>query len=217
MLFGVYPTAFDIFEALFSNAYDEDTFMKALEEKILSDGEVLPGGVLKVGSFLNHHMDIKFLMEMGKDMADAFKGDGVTKILTVEASGIAFAVAVAYYLDVPLTFAKKNKTNNVSSDTYSASVDSFTHGKTYEITVPKEYIGENDRILIVDDFLACGNAIKGLCKIVSDAKATVVGATCAIEKGFQGGGDELRASGLKIHSLAIVESMDDGKITFREN
>ncbi len=191
--------------------------MKALEEKILSDGEVLPGGVLKVGSFLNHHMDIEFLMEMGKDMADAFRDDGVTKILTVEASGIAFAVAAANFLGVPLTFAKKNKTNNVSSETYSASVDSFTHGRTYEITVPKEYIKENDRILIVDDFLACGNAIKGLCKIVSDAKATVVGAACAVEKGFQGGGDELRASGLKVHSLAIVDSMEDGEIVFRKN
>ena len=191
--------------------------MKALEEKILSDGEILPGGVLKVGSFLNHHMDIEFLMAMGKDIADAFRDDGVTKILTVEASGIAFAVAAANFLGVPLTFAKKNKTNNVSSDVYTASVDSFTHGRTYEITVPKEYIGENDRILIVDDFLACGNAIKGLCKIVSDAKATVVGASCAIEKGFQGGGDALRAMGMKVHCLAIVDSMNDGKIVFRQN
>lgn len=189
--------------------------MKSLEEKILSEGEVLPGGVLKVGSFLNQQIDIDFLMEMGKDIADAFRNDGVTKVLTVEASGIAFAVAAAYYLKVPVTFAKKNKTSNVSSDVYSAPVESFTHGKTYDIMLPKEYIKPEDKILIVDDFLACGNAIKGLCKIVSDAGATVVGASSAIEKGFQGGGDELRSKGLKVHSLAIVESMDDGKIVFR--
>ena len=112
--------------------------MKSLEEKILSEGEVLPGGVLKVGSFLNQQMDIDFLMEMGKDIADAFRNDGVTKVLTVEASGIAFAVAAAYYLKVPVTFAKKNKTSNVSSDVYSAPVESFTHGKTYDIMHPKE-------------------------------------------------------------------------------
>ena len=191
--------------------------MKALEEKILSEGEVLPGGVLKVGSFLNHQIDINFLMEMGKDMADAFSNCGVTKVLTVEASGIAFAVAAAFYLGVPLTFAKKNKTKNVSSATYVASVESFTHGRTYDIEVPKEYIRPDDRILIVDDFLACGNAIKGLCKIANDAGATVIGACSAIEKGFQGGGDELRALGLRIHSLAIIESMDEGKIVFRKN
>lgn len=191
--------------------------MKALEDKILSEGEVLPGGVLKVGSFLNQQMDIDFLMEMGKDIADAFEGKGVTKVLTVEASGIAFAVAAAFYLKVPVTFAKKNKTSNVSSDVYSAPVESFTHGRTYDIMLPKEYIKPDDKILIVDDFLACGNAIKGLCKIVSDAGAVVVGASSAIEKGFQGGGDALRASGLFVHSLAIVDSMDDGKIVFRAN
>lgn len=191
--------------------------MKALEDKILSEGEVLPGGVLKVGSFLNQQMDIDFLMEMGKDIADAFEGKGVTKVLTVEASGIAFAVAAAFYLKVPVTFAKKNKTSNVSSDVYSASVESFTHGRTYDIMLPKEYIKPDDKILIVDDFLACGNAIKGLCKIVSDAGAVVVGASSAIEKGFQGGGDALREAGLFVHSLAIVDSMDDGKIVFRAN
>lgn len=191
--------------------------MKALEEKIIAEGEVLPGGVLKVGSFLNQQFDIGFLMEMGKDIADAFRDSGVTKILTVEASGIAFAVAAANFLGVPVTFAKKNKTANVSSDTYNASVQSFTHGKIYEIRIPKEYISPSDRILIVDDFLACGNAIKGLCDIISQANATVVGAAAAIEKGFQGGGDELRRAGIKVHSLAIVDSMEDGKITFREN
>lgn len=191
--------------------------MKALEEKILSDGEVLPGGVLKVGSFLNQQIDIKFLMAMGKDIANAFSGLGVTKVLTVEASGIAFAVAAANYLGVPLAFAKKNKTSNVSSEVYSAFVDSYTHGKTYEIMIPKEYITSKDRVLIVDDFLACGNAMKGLCKIISDAGAEVVGVSAAIEKGFQGGGDELRRMGIKVYSLAIIDSMENGKIVFRKN
>ena len=191
--------------------------MKALEEKILSDGEVLPGGVLKVGSFLNQQIDIKFLMAMGKDIANAFSGLGVTKVLTVEASGIAFAVAAANFLGVPLAFAKNNKTSNVSSEVYSAFVDSYTHGKTYEIMIPKEYITSKDRVLIVDDFLACGNAMKGLCKIISDAGAEVVGVSAAIEKGFQGGGDELRRMGIKVYSLAIIDSMENGKIVFRKN
>ena len=191
--------------------------MKALEERILAEGEVLPGGVLKVGAFLNQQIDIGFLMQMGKDIADAFANSGVTKILTVEASGIAFAVAAAYYLDVPITFAKKNKTSNSTGNMYTASVDSFTHGKTYEIMIPKDYIKPGECVLIVDDFLACGNAIKGLSKIVNDAGAVVAGAAAAIEKGFQGGGDELRRSGMRVHSLAIVDSMDGGNIVFRKN
>jgi xanthine phosphoribosyltransferase len=172
---------------------------------------------LKVGSFLNQQIDIDFLMAMGEDIARAFENDGVTKVLTVEASGIAFAVAAAFYLKVPVTFAKKNKTSNSSPNVYSAPVESFTHGRTYEIMIPKEYIKSDDKILIVDDFLACGNAIKGLCKIISDAGSSVVGAASAVEKGFQGGGDALRKQGMKVHSLAIVESMDDGKIIFRNN
>lgn len=195
--------------------YGKESRMKALEEKILREGKVLPGGVLKVGGFLNQQIDSAFLMEMGRDIADAFRADGVTKVLTVEASGIAFAVAAAVALGVPIVFAKKHKTLNVDSETYSANVASFTHGTTYDIRVPKEYITPEDRILIVDDFLACGNAIKGLCAIVKDAGATVVGASAAIEKGFQKGGDALRKAGLKVHSLAIVESMDDSGITFR--
>lgn len=191
--------------------------MKTLEEKILSEGEILPGGVLKVGNFLNQQIDIEFLMEMGREIADGFKDDGVTKVLTVEASGIAFAVAAANFLHVPVAFAKKNKTSNVSSETYSASVESFTHGRTYEIMIPKEYIKPDDRILIVDDFLACGNAIKGLCRIVEDAGAVIVGASAAIEKGFQGGGDELRKNGMKVFSLAVIDSMDNGKIVFRKD
>lgn len=189
--------------------------MKALEEKILREGTVLPGGVLKVGAFLNQQIDSVFLMEMGKDIAEAFRKDGVTKVLTVEASGIAFAVAASVHLGVPMVFAKKHKTLNVDSETYSASVASFTHKTTYDIRVPKEYIQSNDRVLIVDDFLACGNAVKGLLTIVKQAGAVAVGASAAIEKGFQGGGDELRAAGIKVHSLAIVEEMSDSEIRFR--
>lgn len=191
--------------------------MKKLEEKIRTEGKVLPGGVLKVGNFLNQQIDSDFLMEMGKEIADRFCSDRVTKVLTVEASGIAFAVAAAVHLHVPVVFAKKNKTLNVDSDTYTAQVASFTHGKTYDIMVPKEYILPGDRVLIVDDFLACGNAIKGLCRIVESAGAVTVGASAAIEKGFQHGGDELRAAGLKVYSLAIVESMENDRIFFREN
>ncbi len=191
--------------------------MKALEDKILREGKVLDGNILKVNNFLNQQIDVTFLMEMGTEMADGFRDDGVTKVLTIEASGIAFAVAAANALGVPMVFAKKNKTKNTDDNNYSASVDSFTHGKTYEIMVPKEFISPSDRILIVDDFLACGNAIKGLVKIINDAGATVVGACSAIEKGFQGGGDELRRSGLRIRSLAIIDEMSDGKIIFRKS
>ena len=190
--------------------------MKALEEKILKEGSVLPGGILKVGNFLNHQIDVDFLMEMGREVAGLFEGSGVTKVLTVEASGIAFAVAIASQMHVPCVFAKKTVTSNISSELYTAKVDSFTHGKTYDIVIPKEYIASGDKILIADDFLACGNALKGLCKMISDAGAETVGAAIEIEKAFQKGGDELRASGLRIESLAIVETMeDDGTITFR--
>ncbi len=191
--------------------------MKALEEKILKEGKILDGGVLKVSNFLNQQIDVSFLMEMGREMADGFRGDGVTKVLTIEASGIAFAVAAASSLGVPMVFAKKNKTKNIEDNNYKASVDSFTHGKTYEIMIPKDFISPSDRILIVDDFLACGNAIKGLVKIVNEAKATVVGACSAIEKGFQGGGDALRESGLHVRSLAILDSMENGSLVFRKN
>lgn len=189
--------------------------MKALEEKILKEGTVLPGNILKVGSFLNHQMDVDFLMEMGREIADKFAGDGVTKILTVEASGIAIAVAAAAHMHVPAVFAKKNKTGNLSGGVYAANVHSYTHNRDYTVVVSKEYIGKDDVVLLVDDFLANGAALEGLIEIVRQAGARVAGASCAIEKGFQGGGDKLRAQGYKIESLAIVEEMSDDTLTFR--
>lgn len=190
--------------------------MKALEEKILREGTVLPGNILKVGSFLNHQIDADFLMKMGKEIADRFKDDHVTKILTVEASGIAIAVMAAAHLHVPAVFAKKNKTGNLSGGVYTTTVHSYTHNRDYSIVVSKEYISEDDVILLVDDFLANGAALEGMIEIVKQAGAKIAGASCAIEKGFQGGGDKLRAQGYKIESLAIVESMSDTTLTFRE-
>lgn len=189
--------------------------MQALEEKIAREGTVLPGGVLKVGSFLNQQIDTVFLKEMAKEAGRLFAGRPVTKVLTVEASGIAFATAVALELGVPMVFAKKHPSANVSGEQYYAPVYSFTHKTTYTISVSREYLKREDKVLITDDFLANGNALKGLISIVDQAGAEVVGCCAEIEKGFQGGGDELRGRGYKVESLAIVEKMEDGKIEFR--
>lgn len=189
--------------------------IKALEEKILKEGQVLPGNILKVGGFLNQQIDVRFLQEMGKEIKRLFEGEGVTKILTIESSGIAIAVGAALFMDVPVVFAKKNKSKNVSGDVYSAKVESFTHGVVYDIVVSREYISPEDRVLIVDDFLANGKALLGLKKLIEDAGATIVGAAIAIEKGFQKGGANLRAAGMRVESLAIVESMSDAEVVFR--
>lgn len=190
--------------------------MRELEEKIKAEGKILPGHVLKVGGFLNQRLDVDFIMKMGQEIARLYADSNVTKILTVEASGIALAFAAASHMHVPVVFAKKNKSSNVSGSVYSSEVASYTHGKTFQIVVASEYIDIDENVLIVDDFLACGNAIKGLMDIVAQAGANVVGCAVAIEKGFQGGGDELRDSGVRVESLAIVDSMDDTFITFRE-
>ncbi len=189
--------------------------MKALEEKILREGQILPGNVVKVGGFLNQRLDVEFLMEMGREIAALFEGEQINKVLTVEASGIALAVAAAAQLHVPAVFAKKHASANLSGDLYTAEVYSYTHQKSYTIMVSKDYLQSDDRILIVDDFLACGNAVGGLIKMVSDAGATLVGVSAAIEKGFQGGGDALREKGIHVESLAVIDHMDDGNITFR--
>ena len=189
--------------------------MVDLEEKIVSEGVVLPGNVLKVGSFLNHRIDVDFVMKMGREIADLFSVDGVTKILTVETSGIAIAFSAGAAMHVPVVFAKKEKTSNMASDCYSAVVHSYTHGNDSVIVVSKDYLSPEDRVLLVDDFLANGNALRGLLDICGQAGACAVGAACAIEKGFQKGGDSLRAEGFKVESLAIIDSMDDGKIVFR--
>lgn len=189
--------------------------MKLLEEKIVSEGTVLAGNILKVGSFLNQQLDTAFLAEMGKEINRIYATDGVTKILTIEASGIAIATAAGIVMDIPVVFAKKNKTANVSGEVYTAKVYSFTHKKEYTVSVPKDYLNPQDKVVIVDDFLANGKALEGLIDIVAQSGATMVGATCAIEKGFQGGGDALREKGYRIESLAIVDSMENGSISFR--
>lgn len=189
--------------------------MKALKEKILKEGSVLPGNILKVGSFLNHQLDVDFIMEMGKEIAERFKGEKITKILTVETSGIAIAMGAAAAMHLPVVFAKKHKTGNLSGDLYTTVVHSYTHGVDYNIVVNTEFLTEKDRVLIVDDFLANGKALLGLIDIVGQAGATVAGCSCAIEKGFQKGGDNLRQEGIRVESLAIIESMDDTSLTFR--
>lgn len=190
--------------------------MRELEEKILSEGKVLPGEVLKVGSFLNQQLDVAFLMKMGEEIARLFKDSGITKILTIEASGIAIAVAAAYKLGVPVVFAKKNKSSNVGSDVYATTVFSYTHNIENNVVVSKDYISSDDVILIVDDFLAKGAALEGLIRLVNQANAECAGCAIAIEKGFQGGGDSIRAKGIRVESLAIIESMDDTSVTFRK-
>lgn len=189
--------------------------MRKLEERILKDGEVYPGEVLRVGSFLNQQIDTELVTEMGQVIADKFKDEGITKILTIETSGIALAFATAQALGVPMIFAKKHKSNNLDSVLISTKVFSYTHQSTYDVVVSREFIDSSDRILIVDDFLAKGNAITGLMEIVETADAELVGAAVAIEKGFQKGGDKLREMGIHLESLAIIDSMTDDSLTFR--
>lgn len=189
--------------------------MKALEEKILAEGTILPGNVLKVGSFLNQQMDSDFIMEIGNEIARLYAGENITRVLTVESSGIALAVAAGIALHVPSVFAKKHRSANMPKEVYTASVYSYTHKETYEIAVAKEYIRKEDRVLIVDDFLANGNAVHGLMRILEEAGAELVGCAIAIEKGFQGAGDKLRSEGIRVDSLAIVDAMTDESVTFR--
>ncbi len=190
--------------------------MRKMEEKILAEGEILSGGVLKVGSFLNQQIDTVFMKEIGEEIADMFKGEEVTKILTIEASGIPIAVSAGFAMELPVVYAKKNKSSNISGDVYSTVVQSFTHGNKNHVIVNKEYISPDDKVLIVDDFLAHGSALTGLIEIVEMAGAKVVGCVAAIEKGFQLGGDRLREKGYRVESLAIIEEMDDIEITFRK-
>ncbi len=184
--------------------------MKLLEEKILTDGEMLDGGVLKVNNFLNHMIDVELLNEMGKEFARLFKGLGINKLLTVEASGIAIAAITAQYFDgAKVLFAKKYQTRNLDPDTYSAQVMSFTHGREYTIRVSKTFLGKEDRVLVIDDFLANGEAAHGMIDLVRQAGATLCGVGICIEKAFQKGGASLRASGVNLHSLAIVDMSGD--------
>lgn len=191
--------------------------MQLLKDRIRKDGKIKSGDVLKVDSFLNHQMDIKLFVEIGKEFKRRFAGCEVNKILTIEASGIGIACIVAQYFDVPVVFAKKSKTKNIAGDVYTTPVESFTHGKVYDIMVSKEFLGTGDKVLLIDDFLANGKALEGLASIVRESGAELVGAGIVIEKGFQTGGDRLRREGIRVESLAIVESMDEttGTLCFR--
>ena len=190
--------------------------MQLLEERILQDGQVRPGNVLKVDCFLNHQLDIALLDEIGKAFYEVYKNDGINKILTIEASGIAIACMTARHFGVPVVFAKKAKSRNIDGDVYTSTVHSFTYGKDYDITLSKKFLGPEDKVLIVDDFLAVGKAMHGLLDVCKQAGATVGGIGIAIEKGFQPGGDELRRRGYQVESLAVVKSMnaETGEIEF---
>ena len=190
--------------------------MKYLEEKIIKDGVVKPGNILKVDNFLNHQIDVVTLNEMGKEFKRLFADKPINKILTIEASGIAIATMAALHFDnAPVVFAKKAKSRNIDNELYTSVVHSYTYGKDYTITVAKKFLSPDDHILIVDDFMALGNAMIGLLDVVKQSGATVEGIGIAIEKGFQPGGQRLRDMGYNLHSLAIVESMNENEIIFR--
>lgn len=186
--------------------------MKLLEDRILKDGKVGAGNVLKVDGFVNHCIDVNLMCELGKEFKRLFEGTEITKILTIEASGIGIACLTAQYFDVPVVFAKKTKTNNIYADVYTSKVESYTHGTTYDIVVSKEFLLPGDKVLIIDDFLAKGSALKGLIQLIKDAGAEVMGAGIVIEKAYQPGGDLIRSMGIRVESLARVASMsvEDG-------
>ena len=191
--------------------------MKLLKDRIRKDGIVKEGNVLKVDSFLNHQMDVKLFHEIGLEFKRRFEGEEINKILTIEASGIGIACVAAEVFDVPVVFAKKNQTKNIAGDVYTSKVESFTHGRVYDIRVAKQFLGKGDKVLVIDDFLANGKALEGLIELINASGATLVGAGIVIEKGFQVGGDLIRSKGVHLESLAIVESMDEktGEIVFR--
>lgn len=190
--------------------------MELLKERIRKDGLVLPGNILKVSSFLNHQIDIELLDKIGAEFYRLYKDSTITKILTVEASGIAIACAAARMFKVPVVFAKKQKSGNVTEDCYSTSVYSYTHAKNYNIMISKQFLSPDDKVLLIDDFLANGSALTGLIDLVKQADAQFAGAGIVIEKGFQEGGQLLRDKGYRIESLAIIDSMSvENGITFR--
>lgn len=188
--------------------------MKLLEERILKDGVVKDGNVLKVDSFLNHQMDTQLFEDMAKEWKRLYEGENITKILTIEASGIGIACFVGKEFGCPVLFAKKNKTKNIAGDVYTSKVESFTHGRVYDIIVSKSFLHPEDRVLIIDDFLANGAALSGLIDLVKESGATIVGAGICIEKAFQPGGEMIRKQGVRVESLARIKSMDNGKIEF---
>ena len=191
--------------------------MQLLQERIRKDGVIKPGNVLKVDGFLNHQMDVELFNEMGKELRRLFPSERINKILTIEASGIGIACIAAQYFKVPVVFAKKSQSINLDGEQYTTRIESFTHKRIYEVIVSKKYLSKEDHVLIIDDFLANGCAVAGLIELVQSAGAYIEGVGIAIEKGFQKGGELLRSKGLRVESLAIVESMNDetGEIVFR--
>ena len=189
--------------------------MELLKQRILKDGVVKPGHVLKVDTFLNHQMDIAFINEIGKEFRRRFADCPVTKILTIEASGIGIAAITAQYFDVPMLFAKKAQSINLDGEMLTTRVASFTHQKTYDVVLAKKFLSPDDHVLLIDDFLANGCALMGLIDLVRDAGATVAGAGIVIEKGFQDGGKKVRDMGVRLESLAIIDAMSDTGLTFR--
>ena len=185
--------------------------MKELEERILKDGELVSDDILKVGSFYNQQIDSVLIHKMAVEWKKLFEGTRVDKILTIEASGIAMAIMLAYEFGVPLVFAKKKKTSNINSEVYTTQVTSFTHGRVYDILVDRKYLNAGENILITDDFLATGAALIGLKELCDQAGANVVGCCIGIEKAFQGGGDAIRKQGIRVESLARIKSMDMAK------
>ena len=188
--------------------------MKLLKDRILKDGVVKPGNVLKVDSFLNHQMDIDLMNEIGKEFRRRFPSDEITKILTIEASGIGIACITAQYFHVPVVFAKKAQSINLDGDVYHTRVQSFTHQKIYDVILSKKFLPQNDRVLIIDDFLANGCALQGLIDIIKKAGASIEGAGIVIEKGFQQGGRLIREQGIHLESLAVISSMTDSEVQF---
>jgi xanthine phosphoribosyltransferase len=190
--------------------------MDKLKQMIIERGEIREGNILKVDSFLNHQLDADFLYEMGEELHRLFKDQGITKILTIEVSGIAIAIMAALVFKVPVVFAKKTESLNLDKDVYVGQVHSYTKNKDYKIMISKKYINKEDKLLIIDDFLAEGSAMRGLLDVAGQCEAEVKGIGIAIEKGFQKGGEILRSEGYNLKSLAIIDDMKDGKITFRD-
>ena len=191
--------------------------MQLLEERIRKDGIVKPGNILKVDSFLNHQMDIPFIKELGKEFKRRFADAPITKILTIEASGIGIACLVAQHFNVPVVFAKKAQSLNLDGEMYCTKVQSFTHKRVYDVILSKKFLSAEDHVLIIDDFLANGCALQGLMEIVKESGAVLEGAGIVVEKGFQNGGDSLREQGIRVESLAIVDSMTDDSVSFRKD
>nr|WP_300003441.1 xanthine phosphoribosyltransferase [Tissierella sp.] len=189
--------------------------MDILKKRIIEDMRVLEGEIIKVDSFLNHQVDIKLVNQMGEEFQRRFKDVRIDKIFTAEVSGIAIASIVAQYFDVPMVFARKTESRNLDKDKYESEVYSYTKGKTYKIMVSKRYMKKDENILIIDDFLANGKAVEGLIEIIDKAEANLVGVGVAIEKGFQEGGKVLREQGVRLESLAIIDSINDGQVIFR--